>query len=76
MKKMTCRQMGGACDAVITGATPQEMGDSCQKHVMQVKAAGDTSHDEAMAKMSKMTPAELQAFMGDFVRKFEQAEEA
>ena len=75
MKKMTCRDLGGACDAVITGSTPEEMGGNCKKHVMGLKEKGDTSHDEAMEKMKNMTPEEFQSFMADFHKKFEEAEE-
>lgn len=75
MKEMTCRELGGACDAIITGSTPEEMGENCKQHVMELKAAGDTSHDEAMAKMQNMSMEEFQAFWADFVQRFEAAEE-
>ena len=75
MKKMTCKDLGGACDTVITGNTPGEIGENCKKHVMELKSRGDTSHDAAMQKMMQMTPEEMQAFATDFQKKFEQAEE-
>ncbi len=34
MKKATCKELRGTCDAEILGETPQEMADNCQKHVL------------------------------------------
>lgn len=75
MKKMTCKELGGACDAIITGGTPEEMGENCKKHVMELKMKGDTSHDEAMQAMINKTPEQFQEFMTDFRKRFEEAEE-
>ena len=72
MKKMTCRDCGGACDAEITGSTPEEMGENCKNHVMSLKE-DDTSHDEAKEKMKNMSPEEFQAFWADFCKRFEEA---
>ena len=33
MKTLTCRQMGGSCDAKITGNTPDEMIANGMKHL-------------------------------------------
>lgn len=75
MKKMKCRDIGGSCDEVITGNTPEEMGENSKKHVMSLMEKGDTSHNEAMEKMRQISPEEFQAFMVDFRKKFEAAEE-
>ena len=72
---MTCRELGGACDTEITGNSPEEMAENCKKHVMDLKEKGDTSHDEAMEKMRGLSDEELQDFMADFHKKFEEAEE-
>ena len=74
MKKMTCLELGGACDVVITGETPEEMGENCKKHIMELPA-DDTSHDEAKAAMKNMTMQDFQSFWADFCKKFEAAEE-
>jgi len=75
MKQMTCRDLGGACDALINGNTPEEMGENSKKHVMELKLKGDTSHDEAMQAMMKMSPEQFQAFWADFLKRFKEAEE-
>ena len=43
MKTMTCAQMGGECDAKITGNTPDEMMMNGMKHLEEVhpKMAAD-----------------------------------
>ena len=41
MKKATCKNLGGACDEVITGETSSEMGENSKNHVMQRVQAGD-----------------------------------
>ena len=74
MKKMTCRDLRGACDVEITGNTPEEMADNCKKHVMSLEE-GDTSHDEAMESMGKLSEEEIRAWMADFKKSFEEAEE-
>ncbi len=48
MKTMTCAQMGGTCDAKITGSTPDEMIMNGMKHL-------ETAHPE-MAADVKATP--------------------
>lgn len=75
MRKMTCKELGGACDAEILGATPEEMGENCKAHVMEVITSGDTSHNEAMEAMKNMSPEDFQKFWADFCVRFEQAEE-
>jgi len=35
MKKLTCRDLGGACDEEITGNSFEEMGNNCKAHVME-----------------------------------------
>ena len=36
MKKTTCKDLRGACDAIILGETPEEMGENSKKHVMEM----------------------------------------
>ncbi len=35
MKTLTCRELGGPCDAEISGETPDEMVENCKKHVWE-----------------------------------------
>ena len=72
---MTCRELGGACDAVITGNTPEEMGENCKSHAMEMVAKDDAPHIEAMEKMKNISPEAFQVFMADFHKRFEEAEE-
>ena len=51
MKQTTCRNLRGACDAVITGDTAAAMGAASKQHVMQMLQAGDAAHKQAMDAM-------------------------
>jgi hypothetical protein len=44
MKKMTCKDIGGSCDAVFTAETPEEMMKKGGDHVNEMAAAGDADH--------------------------------
>ena len=35
MKKMTCKQLGGACDLVFIGETFEELANQSKKHELQ-----------------------------------------
>ena len=43
MKQTTCRNLRGACDAVITGETAEAMGAASKEHLMQMLQAGDAA---------------------------------
>ena len=65
MKTLTCSQLGGPCDAKITGSTPDEMMANGMKHLEQ-------AHPDMAAKV-KATPKEdptmvewNKKFMADF----------
>jgi hypothetical protein len=76
MKKLTCIELGGACDAIIAGATPEEMGENAKRHGMEMLKQGDAAHREAMMKMGSMSGEDMKAFWADFQKKFAEAEEA
>jgi len=44
---MTCAQMGGECDAKITGSTPDEMMANAMKHL-------ETAHPEMATRVKAM----------------------
>ena len=44
MRQTTCRNLRGACDAVITGATAEAMGAASKEHLMQMLQAGEAAH--------------------------------
>ena len=54
MKKMTCTQLGGACDKEFEANSFEEMADMSKKHGMEMFQAGDEAHLQAMNKMQQM----------------------
>lgn len=66
---MTCRQMGGPCDAKIWGSTPQEMMANGMKHVEQ-------THPEMAEKMKSMSKEENDAWTADFMKKWDMTPES
>lgn len=54
MKTMTCKQMGGPCDAPISGATPEEMMNNGATHVKEMAGTGDEAHKAVLVMMDDM----------------------
>jgi hypothetical protein len=77
MKKMTCKEMGGSCDAVIEGNTAEEMALNGGKHLteMSEKDAGHKRDKEVM-DASQNDPEHIEKWMADFKTKFEALPEA
>lgn len=65
MKKMTCKQLGGACELVFEAETFEEMATLSKQHGTEMYKAADPAHLEAMGEMQKMmhTPEEMQKWM-------------
>ncbi len=51
MKQTTCRNLRGACAAVITDESAAAMGAASKWHVMQMLQVGDAAHKQAMDAM-------------------------
>ena len=51
MKKMTCKQLGGACDLVFEADTFEEIADLSKKHGMEMFQKGDEAHLQAIEQM-------------------------
>jgi len=51
MKTMSCKQMGGPCDAAFQGATADDVIKAEDKHLKEVVANGDESHQSALKMM-------------------------
>lgn len=51
MKTMTCKQMGGPCDAPFRGMTADEVIKAEDRHVKDMVAGGDTTHESALKAM-------------------------
>lgn len=74
LKTMTCKQLYGPCDALIHGATAEEMMENSKKHAMEMVASGDKVHIDAMEMMKKqhmnMTPESVKQWMDKFQNEF------
>lgn len=68
MKTMTCAQLGGPCDAQITGETPEEMMANGMKHL-------EEAHPEMAAQVKSMPKNDPQmvAWSEKFMKDWEAA---
>ena len=76
MKKTTCKDLRGACDAIIVGETPEEMGENSKKHVMEMVQAGDKAHETAVEEMMKLSKEEQMKWYAGFVEGFDTLSDA
>lgn len=51
MKTMTCRQMGGPCDAPFRGETADVVIKAEDAHLKEAVASGDATHESALKSM-------------------------
>ncbi len=51
MKTMTCRQLGGPCDLAHHGMTADEIIKAQDRHLKEMVAKGDTTHQRALEEM-------------------------
>jgi hypothetical protein len=51
MKTMTCRQLGGPCDLAHHGMTADEVIKAQDRHLKEMVAKGDTTHESALKDM-------------------------
>ncbi len=75
MKKLTCRDLGGACDEEITGNSFEEMGNNCKTHVMEKLNSGDEAHQAAVEKMKNASPEEQMSMYAEYEKKFNETPE-
>jgi hypothetical protein len=54
MKTMTCRQMGGPCEALLQGNTADDVIKAGEQHIRQMVARGDEAHKGPMKMMDDM----------------------
>jgi predicted small metal-binding protein len=76
VKKLTCRDLGGPCDAEITGNSFQEVGKKSYDHVVEQISRGDEAHRAAAEKMRNASPEEQKAMMAEFEKNYQEAPEA
>ena len=51
MKTMTCREMGGPCDAPFLGNSADEVIKAEDAHLKEMVAKGDEAHKSALKEM-------------------------
>ena len=51
MKTMTCKQLGGPCDLALQGDTADDVIKAQDRHLKEAVAAGDSTHESALADM-------------------------
>jgi hypothetical protein len=51
MKTMTCKQLGGPCDLPLHGVTADEVIKAQDRHLQEMVAEGDATHDRALKEM-------------------------
>ena len=51
MKSMTCQQLGGPCELSLRGDTANDVIKAQDRHLQQMVAGGDASHEEALTAM-------------------------
>ena len=73
MKRLTCRDLGGPCDAEFTGGSFEEIGKQSRENVMEQMKKGDEAHLSAANHMRSATPEQQKAMMAEFKRKFDEA---
>jgi len=75
MKKMTCKQLGGACDFEFKANTFNEIAELSKQHGLEMFQKGDPQHIDAMDKMKKLmqSPEDMQAWFAGKKKDFENA---
>lgn len=73
MKKMTCLQLGGACDKVFEANSFEEIAELSKQHGTEMFKAGDAPHLEAMNKMRALMhePEKMRQWFADKKLEFE-----
>ena len=51
MKTMTCKQMGGPCEAAFHGNSADDVINAQDKHLKEMVAGGDEAHKSALEAM-------------------------
>lgn len=77
MKKMTCRQLGGACDVEFHGDTFEEIAELSKKHGMEMFRMGEENHLKAMEEMKELMndPKAMKKWYESKKKAFEELEE-
>ncbi len=73
MKKMTCRQLGGACDREFQANSFEEIAEMSKNHGREMYQKGEPAHLEAMNKMEGLmkSPTAMQEWFEKKRKEFE-----
>ena len=73
MKKMTCKQLGGACDLIFEADTFEAIAELSKKHGTEMFHKGDPAHLEAMNAMSELmkSPAAMKTWFDNKRKEFD-----
>tara|TARA_B100001971_G_scaffold160289_1_gene150218 strand:- start:353 stop:586 length:234 start_codon:yes stop_codon:yes gene_type:complete len=77
MKKMTCKQLGGACDLEFQANTFDEIAELSKKHGKEMFEKNDAAHLEAMHKMQELmkNPEDMKKWFEDKRKEFDSLED-
>ncbi len=72
MKKMTCKELGGACDLVFEAETFEEIAELSKKHGTEMFHKKDAPHLEAMNAMQELmkSPEKMKAWFDNKRKEF------
>ena len=75
MKTLTCKQMGGPCDAQIQAENAEEMMQKGGEHVNEMAKKGDEGHIKAKEMMDAAgtNPEELKKWQDQFMQTYDAA---
>ncbi len=78
MKKMTCRQLGGACDQEFLADSFDEIADMSRRHGVAMFQDRDAAHLQAMNEMQALMkdPQAMKVWFEGKRREFESLPEA
>ncbi len=74
MKKMTCNQLGGACDLEFHADTFEEIANLSKAHGGEMFQKGDEAHINAMNQMMELmkTPVKMKEWFENKRKEFEE----
>ena len=64
MKTMTCKEMGGACDATFQAETFEDMAILSKEHGMEMFQAQDQAHLKVMGEVMTLMQAPQELVIG------------
>lgn len=75
MKSISCKAMGGPCDTLIQGDSPEEIMQKGGMHVNEMAAQGDEGHMKAKEMMDNAVndPAALKQWQDAFMATYNAA---